>query len=248
MFPGKFSNKWLSRRRKLDNGSGSFIVSLVIATATTLHVAVATAATLRVVVSDALGAALPDAVVSLRTQAAPTRAGAREAAPTVRPRLAVPTEPVVIEQLDREFAPRVTVVPVGARISLPNKDAVPHSVYSFSPAKSFEFDVYVGASPQVLTLDKAGVIKLGCNIHDWMVGYIVVVDTPFAQRSDTRGGVTFSTVPEGDYELRVWHPQQRAGEHVVAVTVSEQTQARTIAIDVAPLRARYKPPLTLKRY
>ena len=155
---------------------------------------------------------------------------------------------MVIEQLDREFVPRVTVVPVGARISLPNKDAVPHSVYSFSPAKSFEFDVYVGASPQVLTLDKAGVIKLGCNIHDWMVGYIVVVDTPFAQRSDTRGTVTFCTVPEGDYELRVWHPQQRAGEHVVAVTVSEQTQARTIAIDVAPLRTRYKPPLTLKRY
>lgn len=238
MFPGKFSNKWLSRRRRLDNGSGSFIVSLVIATATTLHVAVATGATFRVVVSDARGTALPDAVVSLRTQAAPT----------VRPRLAVPSEPVVIEQLDREFVPRVTVVPVGARISLPNKDAVPHSVYSFSPAKSFEFDVYVGASPQALTLDKAGVIKLGCNIHDWMVGYIVVVDTPFAQRSDTRGTVTFSTVPEGDYELRVWHPQQRAGEHVVAVTVSEQTQARTIAIDVAPLRARYKPPLTLKRY
>ena len=238
MFPGKFSNKWLSRRRRLDNGSGSFIVSLVIATATTLHVAVATGATFRVVVSDARGTALPDAVVSLRTQAAPT----------VRPRLAVSSEPVVIEQLDREFVPRVTVVPVGARISLPNKDAVPHSVYSFSPAKPFEFDVYVGASPQVLTLDKAGVIKLGCNIHDWMVGYIVVVDTPFAQRSDTRGGVTFSTVPEGDYELRVWHPQQRAGEHVVAVTVSEQTQARTIAIDVAPLRTRYKPPLTLKRY
>ena len=238
IFPGKFSNKWPSRRRRPDNGSGSFIVSLVIATATTLHVAVATGATFRVVVSDARGTALPDAVVSLRTPAAPT----------VRPRLAVPTEPVVIEQLDREFVPRVTVVPVGARISLPNKDAVPHSVYSFSPAKSFEFDVYVGASPQVLTLDKAGVIKLGCNIHDWMVGYIVVVDTPFAQRSDTRGTVTFSTVPEGDYELRVWHPQQRAGEHVVAVTVSEQTQARTIAIDVAPLRARYKPPLTLKRY
>ena len=238
IFPGTFSNKWLSRRRRLDNGSGSFIVSLVIATATTLHVAVATGATFRVAVSDARGTALPDAVVSLRTPAAPT----------ARPRLAVPSEPVVIEQLDREFVPRVTVVPVGARISLPNKDAVPHSVYSFSPAKSFEFDVYVGASPQVLTLDKAGVIKLGCNIHDWMVGYIVVVDTPFAQRSDTRGAVTFSTVPEGDYELRVWHPQQRAGEHVVAVTVSEQTQARTIAIDVAPLRARYKPPLTLKRY
>ena len=133
-------------------------------------------------------------------------------------------------------------------MSLPNNDAVPHSVYSFSPAKSFEFEVYVGASPQVLTLDKAGVIKLGCNIHDWMVGYIVVVDTPFAQRSDSRGAVTFTAVPEGDYELRVWHPQQRTGEQVVAVNLGEQARAQTITIDVAPLRVRYKPPLTLKRY
>ena len=240
----------MPRRRKLANGSRPLIISLVIATATTLHVAVASGATLRVVVSDARGTALPDAVVSLRLQAAATtiRAGARDAAPTVRPRLVMPTEPVVIEQLDREFVPRVTVVPVGARVSLPNKDAVPHSVYSFSLAKPFEFDVYVGASPQVLTLDKAGVIKLGCNIHDWMVGYIVVVDTPFAQRSDSVGAVTFTTVPEGDYELRIWHPQQRTGEQVVAVTLSEQTPTRTIAIDVAPLRVRYKPPLTLKRY
>lgn len=248
MFPVKFLNKWLSRRRKFDNGSGPLIVSLVIATATALHVAVANSATFRVVVSDTRGTALPDAVVSLRSQPASTRTGAREPAPTVRPRLAVPTEPVVIEQLDREFVPRVTVVTLGTRVSLPNRDAVPHSVYSFSPAKPFEFDVYVGASPQVLTLDKVGVIKLGCNIHDWMVGYIVVVDTPFAQRSDVRGAVTFATVPEGDYELRVWHPQQRTGDQVVAVTLSEQTPARAIAIDVAPLRERYKPPLSLKRY
>ncbi len=197
----------------------------------------------RVVVSDPRGAAVRDAVVALRALE-----GAGKVAPVARPRLQVPTTPVVIQQLDREFVPRVTVLPVGARISLPNNDAVPHSVYSFSPAKQFEFEVYVGSSPQVLTLDKAGVITLGCNIHDWMVGYVVVVDTPFAQSSDGRGAVVFTNVTEGDYELRIWHPQQKSGEHVSQINLVENSVPHTVVIDVSPPRARYKPPLTLKRY
>lgn len=201
----------------------------------------ADAVQLRVVVADAKGAPLPDAVVTLRSPGSSGGAAART-------RLPLPAEPIIIQQLDREFVPRVTVIPVGARVSLPNNDAVPHSVYSFSAAKQFEFDVYVGSSPQVLTLDKVGIITLGCNIHDWMVGYIVVVDTPFARRSDARGAVSFTAVPEGDYELRVWHPQQRSRDHVAQLSLSEPSQTKTITVDVAPARVRYKPPLTLKRY
>jgi plastocyanin len=213
-----------------------------------LVVASAASSQLRVVVADTRGTPLPDAVVSLRPTSAAARAGVRDAASGSRSRLSVSGEPVVIQQLDREFVPRVTVVPVGARVSLPNNDAVPHSVYSFSPAKQFEFDVYVGSSPQVLTLDKAGLITLGCNIHDWMVGYIVVVDAPFALRTDARGTVSFATMPEGDYELRVWHSQQRTGDHVTSISLTEQDLTKAVALDVAAPRARYKPPLTLKRY
>lgn len=195
----------------------------------------------RVTVADVRGAPLADAVVSLRPAAGKAGGGARL-------NLVVNPQPVAIQQLDREFAPRVTVVPVGSRISLPNNDVVPHSVYSFSPAKQFEFDAYVGSSPQVLTLDKTGVIKLGCNIHDWMIGYVVVVDTPLAAKTDGSGVATFANVPDGDYELRVWHSQQRNSDHIMATAVGEQSRAQAVALDVTPPRTRTKPPLTQQPY
>lgn len=197
----------------------------------------ASAAPYQLKVTDARNAPLADAVVMLRSP----RASARAA-------LTLSAQPVVIEQIDREFVPRVTVLPVGSRVSMPNNDAVPHSVYSFSPAKQFEFDAYVGSSPRVLTLDKTGIVTLGCNIHDWMVGYIVVVDTPLAAQTDASGNVSFANVADGDYELRVWHPQQRSGEHVAITTVGEQNRAQTVVLDVTPPRARYKPPLTIRKY
>ncbi len=236
--------RWLqSSQRAPRTGVQVLATIVVIAAALVPPTTFAAVPQFRLVVSDARGVAIPDAVVMLRVSEI-----SGKTTPTSRPRLAVPATPVVIQQLDREFVPRITVVPVGARVSLPNNDAVPHSVYSFSPAKQFEFDVYVGSSPQVLMLDKSGIITLGCNIHDWMVGYIVVVDTPFAQTSDARGTVSFANVPEGDYELRVWHSQQRAGEHVAQISVAEAARSQAVVIDIAPPRARYKPPLTLKRY
>ncbi len=243
LVPGGFSRFWRLLRYSFGKGCRLLVAIVVIAAAIAQPAALAVVPQYRVVVSGTKGAAVPGAVVTLRAFE-----GAGKAPPVARPRLQVPITPVVIQQLDREFVPRVTVVPVGARISLPNNDAVPHSVYSFSAAKQFEFEVYVGSSPQVLTLDKAGIITLGCNIHDWMVGYVVVVDTPFAQSTDARGAVSFANVPEGDYELRVWHPQQKAGDHTSQVSVVEPGQPKTVTIDVSPPRARYKPPLTLKRY
>ncbi len=100
----------------------------------------------------------------------------------------------------------------------------------------------------MLTLDKTGVITLGCNIHDWMVGYVVVVDTPLAVKTDAKGSALFATIANGDYELRVWHAQQRAAEYATSLSASEQRQAQAVVLDVAPPRVRYKPPLTLKPY
>ena len=243
LISGEFLRHSRSLRYAFRKYCGSLGIIVVIATAIAQPAALAAVPQYRVVVSDAKGGAVADAVVTLRAIE-----GVGKASPATRPRLQVSTTPVVIQQLDREFVPRITVLPVGARISLPNNDAVPHSVYSFSAAKQFEFEVYVGSSPQVLTLDKAGIITLGCNIHDWMVGYVVVVDTPFAQSTDARGTVSFANLPEGDYELRVWHPQQKTGDHTSQISVVEQGQPLAVTIDVSPPRARYKPPLTLKRY
>jgi plastocyanin len=94
---------------------------------------------------------------------------------------------VAIEQLDREFVPYVSVIQVGTRVEFPNRDPIQHHVYSFSPAKTFEIKLYTGRSPEGILFDKPGVITIGCNIHDWMIGYILVVATPYFATVDAAG-------------------------------------------------------------
>ena len=120
-------------------------------------------------VADSAGAPVFEAVVYL----VPT--GAK---PAVTPR------PGVMDQANKEFLPLVVPVQLGASVSFPNKDNIRHHVYSFSPAKVFQLKLYSGTPSKPLVFDKPGVVVLGCNIHDWMVGYIYVVDTPYFAKTD----------------------------------------------------------------
>ncbi|TMN78420.1 methylamine utilization protein [Pseudoalteromonas sp. S409] len=107
-------------------------------------------------------------------------------------------------QKDREFTPRILVVPQNAKVEFPNADSILHHVYSFSEAKTFELKLYKEQSKAPLVFDQTGVVELGCNIHDWMLGYIVVVDSPIFAITDNSGHVNLSAEP-GEYTLNVWH-------------------------------------------
>ena len=85
---------------------------------------------------------------------------------------------VQIAQAKRQFSPRVTVVTVGTPVTFPNFDTVRHHVYSFSPVKTFELKLYAGVPNAPVVFDKPGIAVLGCNIHDQMAAWVVVVDTP----------------------------------------------------------------------
>ena len=156
---------------------------------------------------------------------------------------------VAIAQVEREFVPYVTVLQTGTTASFPNRDPIQHHVYSFSPAKSFEIKLYSGRSPGEILFDKPGVVTLGCNIHDWMVGYVLVVSTPYFAKTDADGKASLRDVPAGSYEIHAWHPQQRAA--AAARTFAIDAGAATAAaftIDVAPRKAKYKPPLDRLKY
>ena len=168
------------------------------------------AATLTIQVQDSSGKPLADAVAYLESaQASKVLNGAK------------PSSPVEIAQVAKQFDPRVSVVPVGTMVSFPNKDAVRHHVYSFSPAKTFELKLYSGTPANPVQFDKAGVAVLGCNIHDNMVAWVVVVDTPYFGRSSKGGPVVIGGVPAGSYRLRVWHPG-------LAVGAAALDQAQTV--------------------
>ncbi len=145
--------------------------------------------TLSVLVQDTANSPLDNAVVY--------------AEPTVKPTSAVAT--ALIEQRGRQFNPLVSVVQVGTDISFPNFDSVRHHVYSFSPAKNFELKLYSGVPANPVQFDKAGTVVLGCNIHDFMVAFIHVVDTPYFAKTDKTGKAVLKNLPKGDYTLKVWH-------------------------------------------
>lgn len=141
---------------------------------------------------DGLARPLPDAVVSLHRTGAPPPAGGR----------------AVLDQRDSTFVPGVLPVAAGTRVSFPNSDDTLHHVYSFSPAKRFDLPLYSGRQAEPVLFDTPGVVVLGCNIHDWMVAHVVVLDTPHFGRTDKAGRVRLQA-PAGDYRLRVWHARQR---------------------------------------
>jgi plastocyanin len=113
---------------------------------------------------------------------------------------------VVMDQRNRAFVPRVLVVGVGSRVEFPNNDSVSHQVYSFSPAKRFQLPLYKGQIHPPVTFDRAGLVVLGCNIHDAMVGYIYVTDAAYFGKTDAGGNLQLTGLPPGDYRLTIWSP------------------------------------------
>ena len=151
----------------------------------------ALAAEVTATVTDANGKVLSEAVVYLEdSKPSATDAGAVKAQ---------------IEQKSKQFNPLVTVIQTGSSINFPNKDSVRHHVYSFSPAKKFELKLYSGVPAAPVVFDKAGTVVLGCNIHDAMLAFVYVVDTPYFGKTDKSGLIKISNIPEGNYVLKVWH-------------------------------------------
>lgn len=120
-----------------------------------------------------------------------------------------PVEPAVMNQVDREFRPHVLVVQAGSRVSFPNDDDINHHVYSFSSPKSFQLELYKGSPHPPLDFDRPGLVVLGCNIHDDMLGYILVVDTPFFAKTNADGVARFEGLPAEPLSVRAWTPRLR---------------------------------------
>ncbi|WP_105166969.1 methylamine utilization protein [Pseudoalteromonas sp. T1lg23B] len=110
-------------------------------------------------------------------------------------------------QKDRSFLPHTLVVPSGTLVDFPNFDSILHHVYSFSKAKSFELKLYRDKPLAPVSFTQPGVVELGCNIHDWMLGYILVVNSGVYGVSDEQGKVqlTLDSSQLGNVQLNVWH-------------------------------------------
>jgi hypothetical protein len=123
-----------------------------------------------------------------------------------------------VDQIDEEFVPRVKPVLVGTPVFFPNKDNIRHQVYSFSPAKRFELPLYAGTPAKPVVFDKPGVVVLGCNIHDWMIGYVYVSESPYFAKTGADGKALLGDLPALAYRVRVWHPRLQGQESATQQT------------------------------
>jgi plastocyanin len=134
-----------------------------------------------------------------------------------------------IDQVSKRFVPHISVVRTGTSVDFPNSDQIRHQVYSFSPAKPFTLKLYAGRSAPPVVFDHPGLVLLGCNIHDTMVGFVAVVDTPYFGRTAADGSLAVSA-PAGRYRLRIWHPDLAAP--VPARTLTLPGDGPTVTVDI----------------
>lgn len=201
----------------------AFLIALFVLSS--LGAVAAHAATVSVSVTDAAGQPLSRAVVSLEPLAGK-----------------LPIKPMPsaeVSQIKRQFNPQVNVVTVGTAVSFPNFDTVRHHVYSFSPAKTFELKLYAGVPEVPVLFDKPGIAVIGCNIHDHMAAWIVVIDTPLYGLTGADGRTRINAVAAGSYRLKVWHPGLSNTTDGVAsaltVGASDLDQAIRLNVSNSPL-------------
>jgi plastocyanin len=113
----------------------------------------------------------------------------------------VPSKKVVLQR-GKAFVPRVLAVAAGSSVVFRNEDPINHNVFSLSP--HFDTGLYGAGGEKEETFDKPGVVQLLCNIHSSMIGYVVVVDTPYFTQADASGAFSLK-VPPGEYDVEAWH-------------------------------------------
>ncbi len=154
-----------------------------------------------------------------------------------------PAEAVVAQE-DKEFDPYVTPVLVGTRVTFPNRDTVQHHIYSLSKPKRFEKPLYASGAAESVLFDQPGVVALGCNIHDWMVAYVVVVPTPWFAKTGVEGSVQVTGIPSGRYRLGVWHPRLARPVQREITLGAGGPATETVALTLRPDRRIRRAPET----
>lgn len=147
----------------------------------------------------------------------------------------VPDEPVEADLMPshekemimkgKSFLPRVLSVGVGSTISFPNFDPILHNAFSTSPKNSFDLGLYAGGEQESYTFDKAGLVRVYCNVHHNMVGYILVFDTPYFTSPTEQGNFSLENLPEGSSgKIFIWHPRSKVIKQAVNLNVAAQQE------------------------
>lgn len=139
---------------------------------------------------------------------------------------------LLIGQKDKKFSPYITVMQKGQAINFVNHDDITHHIYSVSGKNRFEFKIRSGVEKMTEPMLVTEEIAMGCNIHDWMSGYTLVVDTPYYGKTDELGHIIFTLPHAGKYVITVWHPQLDVENNRVSQTVTIDNSNMKVTISL----------------
>ena len=146
---------------------------------------------------------------------------------------AAPGAAAQIVQRQRTFQPAITAIQTGTPVQFPNFDTVRHHVFSFSPTKRFELKLYAGTPTTPVVFDRAGVAVLGCNIHDQMSAWVVVMDTAVLAKPDANGQVVLE-LPPGEHRLQAWRQVWGEVENFAEMSVQVPAAGLQMAWTLVP--------------
>lgn len=155
------------------------------------------------------------------------------------PPAAVEPESEIVQD-NKEYEPYVTVIRAGTTVRFPNRDSVQHHIYSVSKPKRFEKPLYGSGKSETEIFERTGIVTLGCNIHDWMVAYVVVLPTPWFTKTKYDGIARLEEVPPGRYRLEIWHPR-------LARTFTREITLAAGENQIEPLNFKLKPDRRIRR-
>jgi plastocyanin len=168
------------------------------------------------------------------------------------PSTPVPPKSGEMKQASKRFQPRVVAVPKNTTVVFPNADPIYHNVFSVSGPNRFDLGLYRSGASKPKTFEEAGLVRVYCNIHPQMVGFVMVVDSDYVAVTPSSGTFELHDVPAGARVLKVWH-EEAASELSIPITVkaSGGDVAGPIRIDVSAFQPEphknkygkdYKPP------
>ena len=153
------------------------------------------------------------------------------------PKVAPASEPYVMGTQRKQFTPRILPITVGSEVRFPNRDPILHNAFSTSPANTFDVGVYGNGDGKTVAFPQAGYVRVFCNVHQSMVGHILVLDTPYFTHPDAAGKFVLKGLPSGSGDLVVWHDRATPWHQKLA------TGGKPLAIQLDLTQKRVPPHL-----